>query len=564
MTHATVTRTPTATKPAGLRAVVRAHDPAERMAERFADAVVSGELPFTDWAFADVPLHDPSAETTVDATLTGSGRPLDPATATRLGTPLGTDLSALRVHDSAEGADLARRAGADAVTVGTDVAFAPGRYEPATPEGLHRIAHEAAHVARPDRDVAARRNGSGAVAPTTTLDGLPEADRKKVRDTTTTAIEVTGIDAKFSTKGGTVTLGLPADTTVNLDATVDKKLQHGMDNIAAALTTDIEMSPAPLKENATVTLNLDLSKVGGINGMYRFTYHVPKAVGKAKPAKRILVEQLGTPTAVPGQVKPPEPKPGATAPPDAVADKIKAHGFSQSYSGAELEALRAAISEIPDSQLSIVDGLKFARDAVHPTEPVVAGNYDPKTHTVTMFDRAFAPTQVVFQQGTRATSAATRAIIHEIGHAIDLQPIRKATLAKTAADTAVAALPRKYPDPKNKDGWRWTNQAEKKDIDATRKAQKDAEEALLKTKSRSGTTTAKDRDTGDIKDVIGTAADSDYRKAAAADGVPVSKYAEKDWQENYAEAYSLFHSTPDTLKTLRPKTFDYLDKNLPK
>lgn len=549
--------------PSAVRAVARPHAGAEREAERFADHDVTAPSVFADWAFGDVPLRDPAAGAAIDTTLTGAGRPLDGTLSKRLGGQLRTDLSNVRVHDDAEAGDLAGRAGAEAVTVGTDIAFASGRYEPATLHGQRLIAHEVAHVAQRQPSVAFR-DGTGAVTPATTLTGLPEPDRKKIKDTTTTAIQVTGIDAKFATRGGTLTLSLPADTTVDLDASVNKKLQHGMDNVGAALTTDIEITPAPLKENATVTLNLDLSKVGGINGMYRFTYHVPKTVGKAKPAKRILVEQLGTPTAVPGQVKPPEPKPGATAPPDAVADKIKAHGFSQSYSGAELEALRAAISEIPDSQLSIVDGLKFARDAVHPTEPVVAGNYDPKTHTVTMFNRAFAPTQVVFQQGTRATSAATRAIIHEIGHAIDLQPIRKATLAKTAADTAVAALPRKYPDPKNKDGWRWTNPAEKKDIDATLKAQRDAEGALLKTKSRSGTTTAKDRDTGNIKDVIGTAADSDYRKAAAADGVPVSKYAEKDWQESYAEAYSLYNSTPDTLKTLRPKTFDYLDKNLPK
>ena len=181
-----------------------------------------------------------------------------------------------------------------------------------------------------------------------------------------------------------------------------------------------------------------------------------------------------------------------------------------------------------------------------------------------MFDNAFASTQLVFEQGSRATSAAARYIVHEIGHAIDMQPLRTATLAKDVADQAAAGLPAKFPDPQNPGRWKWTNREEEKEVHATLKAQQDAEANLLKAKSRSGTTVAKDTQTGDLVDVIGTsAAGSKYREAATKDGIPVSTYAAQDWQENYAEAYSLYVTAPDQLKRLRPSTFAYLDKTLP-
>jgi hypothetical protein len=182
-----------------------------------------------------------------------------------------------------------------------------------------------------------------------------------------------------------------------------------------------------------------------------------------------------------------------------------------------------------------------------------------------MFDRAFASTQVRFEQGTRATSAATRAIIHEIGHAVDLQPIREADLGRAKPNKDVADLPRNFPDPDDPKGYRWNNPTQKRQIDAVLKAQKDAEAKQLKTTSRSGTSEKKDATTGDFSDVIGTGVRGvKYREAATKDGVAVSKYGQEDWQESYAEAYSLYLTSPDTLKQLRPNTFTYLDTTLPK
>jgi hypothetical protein len=184
-----------------------------------------------------------------------------------------------------------------------------------------------------------------------------------------------------------------------------------------------------------------------------------------------------------------------------------------------------------------------------------------------MYDKAFEPTQTEFKgSGTVASQPATRAIVHEIGHAIDLTALRKAGADKDKADAAVDALPSKYPDPNDPKGYQYKKgTAEEKDVKAILKAQKDAEAALAGATSLSGTKSVK-QPTGEFKDVIGTQAKGNkFREAAVKDGgKAATAYGDQDFQEAYAEAYSLFITSPDTLKALRPNVYDYFDKNLPK
>ncbi|MGZ4313514.1 MAG: eCIS core domain-containing protein [Solirubrobacteraceae bacterium] len=87
----------------------------------------------------------------------GPGRPLDPAVRGRMGAALGADLGAVRVHHDAASGRLAREAGASAVTIGADIAFAPDQYAPGTPVGDALLAHELAHVVQ-------QQGGAGTVA----------------------------------------------------------------------------------------------------------------------------------------------------------------------------------------------------------------------------------------------------------------------------------------------------------------------------------------------------------------------------------------------------------------
>jgi Domain of unknown function (DUF4157) len=73
----------------------------------------------------------------------GAGRPLDRSVREALEPGFGTSLAGVRVHaDSA----LAAPVSATAFTVGNDIHFAPGTYQPHTPAGRELIAHEVAHT----------------------------------------------------------------------------------------------------------------------------------------------------------------------------------------------------------------------------------------------------------------------------------------------------------------------------------------------------------------------------------------------------------------------------------
>lgn len=75
-------------------------------------------------------------------TMRRSGQPLPLAIQRKLGHLFGADLSNVRIHTSPDIASL----GAASVTMGDDVFFAPGRFQPFTRAGQQLIGHEIAHV----------------------------------------------------------------------------------------------------------------------------------------------------------------------------------------------------------------------------------------------------------------------------------------------------------------------------------------------------------------------------------------------------------------------------------
>src|SRR5579859_985657 len=72
----------------------------------------------------------------------GGGRPLPETVRSKMEAAFGADFTAVRVHVGPQ----AERIGAVAFTTGTDIYFAPGRYQPDTPAGQQLLGHELAHV----------------------------------------------------------------------------------------------------------------------------------------------------------------------------------------------------------------------------------------------------------------------------------------------------------------------------------------------------------------------------------------------------------------------------------
>jgi uncharacterized protein DUF4157 len=81
-----------------------------------------------------------------DVVRSDDGEPLDSKTRGDMESRLGEDLSDVRVHTGGKADASARSINAQAYTVGNDVVFGGGKYQPNTPTGQRVIAHELAHV----------------------------------------------------------------------------------------------------------------------------------------------------------------------------------------------------------------------------------------------------------------------------------------------------------------------------------------------------------------------------------------------------------------------------------
>src|SRR5207302_416363 len=98
----------------------------------------------------------------------GMGAPLGPHTRSTMESRFGNRFEDVRVHDDSSAADAARHISAHAFTMGRDVYFGAGRYEPHTVAGQKLLAHELTHVLQQRR---------GAVSPgLKSLNATPQDD----------------------------------------------------------------------------------------------------------------------------------------------------------------------------------------------------------------------------------------------------------------------------------------------------------------------------------------------------------------------------------------------------
>jgi hypothetical protein len=92
----------------------------------------------------------------------GGGSPLSREVRAKMEPRLGSDLSGVRVHTGGESAAAAEGLSAKAFTVGSDVHFGAGNFQPGTKEGDRLIAHELTHVVQGQRSGIQRKNDDGA------------------------------------------------------------------------------------------------------------------------------------------------------------------------------------------------------------------------------------------------------------------------------------------------------------------------------------------------------------------------------------------------------------------
>lgn len=136
-------------------AIGSANDPLEAEADSMADRVMNSSVgagpSSTNTAPAlrrkpngDIPPIE--APSIVHEALHSPSQPLEAETRAFMEPRVGRDLSSVRIHTGPRAADSARAIDARAYTVGPDIVFASGAYEPRTHSGRRLIAHELSHT----------------------------------------------------------------------------------------------------------------------------------------------------------------------------------------------------------------------------------------------------------------------------------------------------------------------------------------------------------------------------------------------------------------------------------
>lgn len=97
----------------------------------------------------------------------GGGQALDKETRSHMEGAMGHDFGDVRVHAGGEAAKSAVSVQASAYTVGNDIVFGGGNYDPGSDSGKHMLAHELTHVVQ-------QRSGA--------VDGTPQAGGISVSD----------------------------------------------------------------------------------------------------------------------------------------------------------------------------------------------------------------------------------------------------------------------------------------------------------------------------------------------------------------------------------------------
>jgi hypothetical protein len=145
----------------GLQTKLKVNEPGdiyEQEADRIADQVtampvhhaVSGAPPRIQRLSGQPNGQMNAAPASVSQALASPGRPLEPALRQDMEQCFGYDFSRVRLHTDAYAAESAKMVNALAYTLGRDVVFAAGQYNPVTTTSNRLLAHELVHVIQQD------------------------------------------------------------------------------------------------------------------------------------------------------------------------------------------------------------------------------------------------------------------------------------------------------------------------------------------------------------------------------------------------------------------------------
>jgi hypothetical protein len=120
----------------------------------------------------------------------GGGSPLDSGVRGFMEQRMGQDFSDVRIHTGGKADESARSISAQAYTVGSDVVFRSGAFQPGTPTGQRVIAHELAHVVQQKAGPVAGTSAPGGIRLSNPSDPFEQAAEETARGVTAQASPV--------------------------------------------------------------------------------------------------------------------------------------------------------------------------------------------------------------------------------------------------------------------------------------------------------------------------------------------------------------------------------------
>lgn len=176
--------------------------------------------------------------------LSGKGQPLPATVKDFFSSRMEADFSNVKIHTDKEAAASAKRLNAKAYTIGNDIVFNEGRYQPETEEGKKLLVHELVHVVQQDKERISKKDEESECNEKLDLEGRTDAVYNKGAGTTVgenkkSAKGCEDCEEDCIQVGGSLKVPYKVATTVTLPTVPDDLRPCQKQRVATAINTKL-------------------------------------------------------------------------------------------------------------------------------------------------------------------------------------------------------------------------------------------------------------------------------------------------------------------------------------
>jgi hypothetical protein len=343
----------------------------------------------------------------------GSGRSLDGTAKSQMESAFGSNFSSVRIHTDAKAHQLSNSMNARAFTIGSDIAFGAGEYNPGTLVGDALIAHELAHVAQ-------QRGGDSAL-PLQKGEGQSnaledDADTSAVGAVVALwgrskmALSHAGQNAMPSLKSGlqlqkcgnTPTVRSPADVQREFD-TVYQQILSGLPE--GPTREELAFDLSNLRNTYEYELGLARNDAGKQAEVQEHFHTSLERMRETAPLQVRLATRYGI---------------NFTARSTPIIREGQSHEVYRAWTTEELQIVDAALSRVPRNYLSNIR--KIERTPVELDPTIGPGDSTPRADAAASWEQRSQTLRIFNLFFQRPEHERLGFILHEIGHSTVTTP----------------------------------------------------------------------------------------------------------------------------------------------